>query len=104
MYISRLYFYSSPSKTLALEQNLKNLLEMAVKAGGKNCKILRAHFASPGTPDVIFEQEAIDLTSLEDQINKVMEGGDFQKWSEETSTLLEHSPKREVYLVVEQSK
>jgi hypothetical protein len=104
MYISRLYFYSSPSKTLALEQRLKELLAMAAKAGGQNCKILRAHFASPGTPDVIFEQEAIDLTSLEDQINKVTEAADFQRWSEQTSTLLEHSPKREVYLVVDQSK
>jgi hypothetical protein len=74
---------------------------MAAKAGGKNCKIIRTHFASPGTPDVIFEQEATDLTSLENQINKVMEASDFQKWSEQTSRLLEHSPKREVYLVVE---
>jgi hypothetical protein len=101
MYISRLYFHSSPGKTLALEQGLKDLLKMAAKAGGKNCKILRTHFASPSAPDVIFEQEATDLASLENQINKVMETSHFKKWSEQTSRLLEHSPKREVYLVVE---
>jgi hypothetical protein len=44
MYISRLYFHSSPGKTLTLEQGLKNLLKMAAKAGGRNCKILRTHF------------------------------------------------------------
>lgn len=101
MYISRLYFHSCPGKTLALEQELKGLLEMAAVAGGKSCKILRAHFASPGAPDVIFEQEAADLASLENQINKVKKTSDFQKWSKQTSQLLEQSPKREVYFVVE---
>lgn len=101
MYISRLYFHSSPGKTLTLEQGLKNLLKMAAKAGARNCKILRTHFASPGAPDVIFEQEAPDLAALGSQIKKVMESSDFQKWSEEMSQLLGQSPKREVYLVVE---
>jgi hypothetical protein len=101
MYISRLYFHSSPGKTLALEHGLKDLFEMAAKAGGKSCKILRAHFASPGAPDLMFEQEAADLASLENQIKKVKESSDFQTWSEQTSRLLERSPKREVYLVVE---
>jgi hypothetical protein len=100
MYISRLYFHSSPGKTLALQQTLEELLDMAAKAGGKNCKILRTHFASPGAPDIIFEHEAPDLPSLANQINKVAETAAFQKWSEQTSPLLEHSPKREVYLVV----
>jgi hypothetical protein len=101
MYISRLYFHSSPGKTLALEQELKELYEMAAKAGGKSCKILRTHFASPGAPDVVFEQEASDLASLESQINNVLGTSEFKTWSEQTSLLLEHSPKREVYLVVE---
>ena len=101
MYISRLYFHNCPGKTLALERGLKTLLEMATEAGGKNCKILRAHFASPGASDVMFEQEAADLASLENQIKNVKESSDFQKWSEQTSPLLQRSPKREVYLVVE---
>jgi len=103
MYISRLHFHSSPGKTLTLEQELKKLLKMAAKAGARNCKILRTHFASPGAPDVIFEQEAPDLASLGNQIKKVMESSDFQKWSEQTSQLLGQSPKREVYLVIESS-
>ncbi len=101
MYISRLYFHSSPGKTQALEQGLTDLSKMAAKAGGRNCKILRTHFASPGAPDVVFEQEASDLGSLENQITKVMETSDFQKWSKRTSQLLEQSPKREIYCVVE---
>jgi hypothetical protein len=101
MYISRLNFHSSPGKTSVLEHELKDLSEMAAKAGGKSCKILRTHFASPGAPDVVFEQEANDLTSLENQINKVRATSEFQKWSGQTSLLLKRSPQREVYLVVE---
>src|SRR5574340_1078112 len=91
MYISRLYFHSSPGKTQALEQGLKDLSKIAAKVGARNCKILRTHFASPGAPDVIFEQEVTDLGSLENQINKVMETSDFQKWSKQMSQLLAQS-------------
>jgi hypothetical protein len=62
---------------------------------------LRNHFASLGAPDVVFEQEALDLETLETQIKQVTERSDFQGWTQQMSGLLAQSPKREVYLVVE---
>jgi L-rhamnose mutarotase len=63
--------------------------------------VLRNHFASLGAPDVVFEQEAPDLDTLEAQIRQVTAREDFQRWSTHMSELLAQSPKREVYLVVE---
>ena len=63
--------------------------------------MLRNHFASLGAPDVVFEQEAPDLETLETQITQVTERAEFQQWSGHMSELLAQSPKREVYLVVE---
>jgi hypothetical protein len=59
------------------------------------------HFASPGAPDIVFEQEAADLASLEKQITKLTDNPDFQAWTKKMSGLLTQSPKREVYLVVD---
>lgn len=58
MYVSRLSFYSLPAKTQDVEQELKKLLDMVIKAAGTKARVLRTHFASLGAPDVVFEQEA----------------------------------------------
>jgi hypothetical protein len=100
MYISRLNFYTLPGKTREVEERLGRLLEMVVKVGGMRTQVLRSHMASPGVADVVFEQEAPDLATLEDQIKHVTENPDFQSWTHEMSGLLSHSPKREVYCVV----
>jgi hypothetical protein len=63
--------------------------------------VLRAHFASLGAPDLIFEQEAADLADLEHQLKGVTDNQDFQDWSKRVSALLAQSPKREIYLVSE---
>jgi|GraSoiStandDraft_10_1057309.scaffolds.fasta_scaffold400964_2 hypothetical protein len=100
MYISRLNFYTLPGKTREVEEKLGNLLDMVVKVGGMRTKVLRTHFASPGVADVVFEQEAPDLATLEAQIKHVTENPEFQKWTGQMSGLLSRSPKREVYCVV----
>ena len=100
MYISRLNFYTLPGKTREVEKKLGNLLDMVVKVGGMRTKVLRTHFASPGVADVVFEQEAPDLATLEAQIKHVTENPEFQKWTGQMSGLLSRSPKREVYCLV----
>ena len=100
MYISRLNFYTLPGKTREVEERLGSLLNMVVKVGGIRTQVLRTHFASPGVADVVFEQEAPDLTTLETQIKHVTENPDFQNWTKQVSGLLSRSPKREVYCVV----
>jgi len=62
---------------------------------------LRNHFASTGAPDIVFEQEAPDMETLETQIAQVTKRKEFQQWSSHMSELLAQSPKREVYLIVE---
>src|SRR5918999_4014390 len=101
MYVSRLNFYTIPGKSGEVEQQLKDLRAMVERQGGALPRILRTHFASLGAPDIVFEQEAADMSTLEEQIAKVIESPQFQNWSSQTSTLLMQSPKREVYLVVE---
>ena len=98
-YLSRFAFHAIPGKTGEVEEELKKLASMVAKAGGKNPRILHAHFASAGTPDVVFEQEAPDLSGLETQIKTLTASGDFQMWTKKMSALLTESPKREIYLV-----
>jgi len=101
MYVSRLTFHTTPGKTHEVEQELQRLLTMVGQVGGGRPRVLRNHFASLGAPDVVFEQEAPDLATLETQITRVTERAEFQRWSGHMSELLAQSPKREVYLVVE---
>ena len=101
MYVSRLTFHTNPGKTHVVEQELQKLLTMVDQVGGGRPRVLRNHFASLGAPDVVFEQDAPDLETLETQIHLVTERTDFQKWSAHMSGLLAQSPKREVYLIVE---
>lgn len=101
MYLSRLSFHTLPGKTHDVEEELKKLLEMVVKGGRTKSRVLRTHFASLGAPDVVFEQEAQDLATLETQIKNVTDSADFQQWTTRISGLLSQSPKREVYLIVD---
>lgn len=101
MYISRLTFHTHPGMTHAVEQELQKLLAMVRQAGGVRPRVLRNHFASLGAPDIVFEQEAPDLGTLEAQIKQVTEQEEFQRWSAHMSGLLAQSPKREVYLLME---
>ena len=101
MYVSRLPFHTAPGKTRDVEHALHTLLTLVGQVGGGRLRILRNHFASLGAPDVVFEQDAPDLETLETQIRQVTERADFQQWSQQMSGLLAQSPKREVYLAVE---
>jgi len=99
--LSRFSFQAVPGKSGEVEEALKKLRDLVVSAGGAQPKILHTHFASFGAPDIVFEQEAPDLTTLEKQINELTDSGDFQAWTKKMSGLLTHSPKREVYLIVD---
>jgi hypothetical protein len=101
MHVSRLSFHTAPGKTHEVEEELKKLLKMVVKGGGAKSRVLRTHFASLGAPDVVFEQEAKDLATLETQIKNVTDGADFQQWTTRMSGFLTQSPKREVFLIVD---
>lgn len=100
MYVSRLAFYTVPGKTGEVERALSHLGDLVEAAGGGRPRVLRTHYASLGAPDLVFEQEAADLTTLEGQIGRVTEGTDFQAWSQEVSAMLAQSPKREVYITL----
>jgi len=101
MYVSRLTFHTQPGKTNEVEHELHKLRAMVGKAGGLRPRVLRNHFASLGAPDVVFEQEAPDLETLEAQIKHVTEDAAFQQWTGHMSALLAQSPKREIYMIVE---
>jgi hypothetical protein len=101
MYVSRLNFYTLPGQTGEVERQLKELRTRVERQGGAAVRILHTHFASLGTPDLVFEQEAPDLATLEAQIGRITESPEFQDWSRQTSALLLQSPKREIYLVIE---
>lgn len=103
MYVSRLLFHTIPGKTGEVEKELKALRAMVAAAGGTRTRILHTHFASLGAPDAIFEQNAPDLHTLEAQIGKLTSSAEFQGWSQRMSALLGQSPKREVYIVAEES-
>ena len=101
MYLSRLLFHTVPGKTGEVEQELKKLRDMVRSAGGAQGRVLHTHFASLGAPDAVFEQEAPDLSALEEQIRKLTSRGDFQTWSHRMSGLLTQSPKREIYILAD---
>ena len=101
MYISRLLFHTIPGKTGEVEKELKRLQAMVHAAGGSSTRVLHTHFASLGAADAVFEQEAPDLQTLEQQIRQLTGSQDFQNWSTRMSSLLSQSPKREVYIVSE---
>ena len=101
MYISRLAFHTVPGKTHEVEQHLLQLQEMVRKAGGTQPRVARAHFASLGAPDVVFEQDVPDLATLEAQLKHVTESAEFSRWTQQMTSLLTQSPKREVYQLVE---
>ena len=98
MYVSRLAFYTLPGKTGEVERALGRLRDLVEAAGGGRPRVLRAHYASLGAPDLVFEQEAPDLATLEGQIGRVTDDEEFQAWSREVSAMLAQSPKREVYI------
>ena len=99
MYVSRLPFHVLPGKTSEVIERLKTLQGMIRKAGGTDCRILRAHYGSDDGPDVVLEQTVGDLAELESQIKAVTSSDEFQRWSQEMSPLLSRTPKREAYLV-----
>ena len=99
MYVSRLNFLTTPGRTHDVEELLKNLLRMVEAAGGAHPRVMRTHYASLGAPDLVFEQEAPDLATLEEQIAQISSSDEFRSWSKKVSGLLVQSPKREVYLV-----
>jgi hypothetical protein len=101
MYVSRLTFHTLPGKTNEVAEELHKLRAMVAQVGGVRPRILRNHFASLGAPDLVFEQEAPDLETLEKQIKQVTDSDDFQEWTGHMSALLAQSSKREVYLVIE---
>jgi hypothetical protein len=100
MYVSRLTFHTHPGQTGDVERELQELCAMVQRAGGANPRVLRGHLASPGAPDIVFEQEADDLAQLEQQIEAVASTSEFQRWSQEMSPRLVQSPKREIYVMV----
>lgn len=101
MYVSRLSFHTRPGKTGEVELELKKLLRLVSDAGGIRPRVLRTHLASEGAPDLVFEQESPDIGVLEEQIRRVTQTDEFQKWSRHVSELVADSPKREIYLVVD---
>jgi hypothetical protein len=101
MYLSRLTFHTQPGKTHEVEQELGKLVAMVHEVGGLRPRVLHNHFASLGAPDVVFEQEALDLETLEGQIKQVTNNPAFQQWTGHISEMLAQSPKREVYLIIE---
>jgi hypothetical protein len=101
MYISRLAFHTVPGKTHEVERHLLQLREMVRKAGGTQPRVSRAHFASLGAPDLVFEHEVPDLATLEAQLTHVTESEEFKQWTRQMSGLLTQSPKREVYQLME---
>ena len=99
MYVSKLNFRTVPGKSSEVEEMLGTLTAMVKSAGGGSPRVLRTHFASPGAPDIVFEQEAEDLAALESQIGTVTALPEFQDWSGKVSPLLGQSPHREIYSV-----
>jgi hypothetical protein len=77
------------------------LRDLVAQAGGRNPRVLRSHFASLGAPDLIFEQDVADLAELEREIDAVTSKSQFQALSREISGLLDCTPKREIYRIIE---
>ena len=99
MYVSRLTFHTLPGKTQEVEEKLMTLCEWVAHAGGSNPRVMRSHYGSLGAPDLVFEQEVSDPGTLELQIKKVTDNGEFQQWAQQVAKLLEQSSKRELYQI-----
>ncbi|MBI4524386.1 MAG: hypothetical protein HY695_11320 [Deltaproteobacteria bacterium] len=102
--LSRFTFHAVPGKTGQLEKELIRLAQMVASVGGIKSRVLHTHFASSGAPDVVFEQEASDLADLEAEITKLTENPEFQLWTKKMSSLLTQSPKREIYIILDDHK
>lgn len=101
MYVSRLTFATMPGRTHDAEEKLKQLRDLVAQAGGQRPRVLRAHFASLGAPDLIFEQDAPDLATLEREISAVTGSAQFRALSGEISGLLAQTSKREIYQIID---
>ncbi|HEY7064232.1 MAG TPA: hypothetical protein VII06_22320 [Chloroflexota bacterium] len=99
MYVSRLSFYTRPGHTEDVAQRLRQLADMVVSTGLTRPRVLRVSMASPGAPDLLFEEEVESLGDLERGINGVTDKDAFHRWSNEVSELLLHPPKREILMV-----
>ena len=96
MYVSRLSFYTRPGHTEDVAQRLRQLADMIVSTGLSRPRVLRVSMASPGAPDLLFEQEIESLADLERGMHGVTDKDAFHRWSTEVSELLLHPPKREI--------
>ncbi len=99
MYVSRMSFYTRPGHTEEVAQKLRQLADMIVSTGLSRPRVLRMSMASPGAPDLLFEQEVESLGDLERGIHGVTDKDAFQKWSADVSELLLHPPKREILML-----
>ena len=99
MYVSRLSFYTHPGHTEEVAQQLRRLADMIVATGLSRPRVLRVSMASPGAPDLQFEQEIESLADLERGIEGVTDQDEFHRWSAGLSQLLSHPPKREILKV-----
>ena len=99
MYVSRLSFYTRPGHTEDVAQRLKQLAEMIVGTGLPRPRVLRVSMASPGAPDLQFEEEFDELAHLERSMQGVVANPAFRDWSDGTSALLLQPPKREILTI-----
>jgi hypothetical protein len=99
MYISRLSFYTRPGQTDAVARRLGELSDLIVAGGMSRPRVLRMSMASPGAPDLQFEEEIEKLSDLERSIGDVTQKEAFRRWSAGVSELLLHTPKREILMV-----
>jgi hypothetical protein len=99
MFVSRLSFYTRPGHTDDVAKRLGRLAELVVATGRSRPRVLRVSMASPGAPDLQFEEEFAALADLESSMKSVMAAADFEQWSSETSDLLLQPPKREILSV-----
>lgn len=99
MYVSRLTFHTLPGKTHEVEKKLMTLRDWVSAAGGSHSRVMRTHYGSVGTPDLIFEQEVPDPGALELQIKTVTQKKAFQQWAQDMAKLLDRSSKRELYQI-----
>ena len=99
MYVSRLSFFIKPGHTEDVARRLRELADMVAGAGGKRPRILRVSMASPGAPDLQFEQEIESLAELEREMSGVTDQERFRQWSQDVSSLVLYPPKREILTI-----
>jgi quinol monooxygenase YgiN len=99
MYISRLSFYTRPGQTEAVARRLEELADLVVASGLPRPRVLRMSMASPGAPDLQFEEEFAHLGDLERSMHEVVAADRFKQWSAATSELLLQPPKREILTI-----